>query len=731
MTISIWRYSHLTLAVSSFLFLALASLTGIVLSFEPITEKIRPFRSEHFDKVTVSEMLPVLKSKYPGITEVSIDANKFVMLSGTDEKGEKLSVYVDPLTGRIMGVPGEKNELFEWVTALHRSLFLHETGRFVVGLTAFLLILMTVSGTILIIQRQRGLSRFFSRIQKDTFAQYYHVVTGRLALIPILIIALSGTYLSMERFGLLDTTVQSQEIDFDALRTGPAERPADFAVFKKIKISQVKSVEFPFSEDAEDFYTLKLDDREMAVNQITGDIIAETIYPVTLIISNLSLNLHTGKASAIWAVILALTSCNILFFIYSGFAMTLKRRSSRIKNKYTSDECEFIILVGSENGSTFYFANAIQEQLIRAGKAAYLTQLNDYETFKSARHIIVMTATYGLGESPTNAAAFHAKLLKYPQNGQVDFSVVGFGSHAYPDFCQFAFEVNNILAKQTWAAPLLEIYTVNDKSPDEFGTWAAAWSQKAGVPVTVSAGLLKPRKQRSQPLLVTRAAGPVPAGDAFLMRFRLKRKQKFNSGDLLAIYPAGDHRERLYSIGKIGNEIQLSVKLHANGLGSSYLALLKEGDLIQAGIVSNPHFHLPERAKSVLMVSNGTGIAPFLGMIDQLNSRTKVYLYCGFRGEASYAMYRAAMMESGANEKLSGLQIAYSREGQKEYVRDKLAKDRSHIADLLANQGVIMLCGSLSMQNNVCALLEDICQKDLNKSLSYYQSRGQVLMDCY
>ena len=166
MTISIWRYSHLALAVSSFLFLALASLTGIVLSFEPITEKIRPFRSEHFDKVTVSEMLPVLKSKYPGITEVSIDANKFVMLSGTDEKGEKLSVYVDPLTGRIMGIPGEKNELFEWVTALHRSLFLHETGRFVVGLTAFLLILMTVSGTILIIQRQRGLSRFFPEYKK-------------------------------------------------------------------------------------------------------------------------------------------------------------------------------------------------------------------------------------------------------------------------------------------------------------------------------------------------------------------------------------------------------------------------------------------------------------------------------------------------------------------------------------------------------------------------------------
>ena len=58
MTISIWRYSHLALAVSSFLFLALASVTGIILSFQPISEKIQPYRSENFDQATVSQMLP-------------------------------------------------------------------------------------------------------------------------------------------------------------------------------------------------------------------------------------------------------------------------------------------------------------------------------------------------------------------------------------------------------------------------------------------------------------------------------------------------------------------------------------------------------------------------------------------------------------------------------------------------------------------------------------------------
>ena len=731
MTISIWRYSHLALAVSSFLFLALASVTGIILSFQPISEKIQPYRSENFDQATVSQMLPVLRSRYPEITEISVNANDFILVNGSDDKGEKLSVYVDPLTGKTLGVPGEKSEFFEWVTGLHRSLFLHEAGRFVVGLTAFLLLLITISGTILIIQRQRGLRRFFTKIQRDNFAQYYHIVTGRLSLIPILILALSGTYLSMERFEIFNTAFKSKEINFDSLRSEPASKMADFAIFKKIPLSQVQSIEFPFSEDVEDFYTLKLKDRELAVNQITGDVIAETPYPFPLIISKLSLNLHTGRASGIWAAVLCLAAANILFFIYSGFAMTLKRRSNRIKNKFKPDQSEFIILVGSENGSTFYFASAIQQQLIASGKSTYLAQLNDYTYYPAAKHIIVMTATYGLGDAPTNAAAFQARLAKYPQNRPVDFSVLGFGSHAYPDFCKFAFEVNNLLAQQPWATPLLEIYTVNDKSPEEFNQWAADWSQHAKVPITVSAGLLKPRQQRKQPMLVMNATQVHSAGDAFLIRFRPKRRQKFSSGDLLAVYPAADHRERLYSIGKIGKEIQLSVKLHANGLGSTYLSKLKTGDLIQACLIPNTHFHLPANVPSVLMISNGTGIAPFLGMIDQLSVKTSAHLYCGFQGESSFALYKEALEESKASNKLSGLHIAYSREGRKEYVKDMLERDRPLIADVLACKGVIMLCGSLSMQNNVSALLEEVCQNQLGQSLSYYQSRSQVLMDCY
>ncbi|HRB72979.1 MAG TPA: PepSY-associated TM helix domain-containing protein, partial [Flavobacterium sp.] len=402
MTISLWRYNHLALAVSSFLFIALASVTGIVLAFEPVLQKTQPYHAADFNQITVAELLPVLKKEYDEITDVTIDANQFVIAKVIDADGKDVTVYIDPKTGKSLGAVPKENEFFRWVTTLHRSLFLHETGRVFIGITAFLLFLIASTGTVLVIQRQRGLKRFFSRIVKENFAQYYHVLLGRLALIPILIITITGTYLSLVRFELLGPEKKiTHNIDFDGIRSEPAQKLSDFKVFQHLLLSEVQSIEFPFSEDVEDYYTFKLKDRELVVNQITGDILSEIPYSQTTLLSNLSLTLHTGRSSAVWAIVLAIAAANILFFIYSGFAITLKRRGHRVRNKFKSDESRFVILVGSENGSTFRFANAVHEQLLKQGEKSFIAELNAYTVFPKAEYLILLTATYGLGDAPT------------------------------------------------------------------------------------------------------------------------------------------------------------------------------------------------------------------------------------------------------------------------------------------------------------------------------------------
>src|SRR6516225_2996955 len=128
MTISFWRYSHLALAVSSFLFITLASVTGIILAFQPITEKTQPYKVDGFNTITLAEAMPGINRSFTEVTDVTVDANDFVIVKGTDTSGKNTTAYVDPHSGKILGTPPKKNEFFQWVTSLHRSLFLHDVG---------------------------------------------------------------------------------------------------------------------------------------------------------------------------------------------------------------------------------------------------------------------------------------------------------------------------------------------------------------------------------------------------------------------------------------------------------------------------------------------------------------------------------------------------------------------------------------------------------------------------
>src|SRR5690606_16282844 len=117
-------------------------------------------------------------------------------------------------------------------------------------------------------------------------------------------------------------------------------------------------------------------------------------------------DLHSGRTNSIWAIILGIASLNILLFIYTGFVITLKRCRTKIRNKYSSQNAEIVILVGSENGSTISFANKIHQQLLAKGHRSFLTMMNQYVSFPKVRNIFILTSTYGLGDAPSNADKF-------------------------------------------------------------------------------------------------------------------------------------------------------------------------------------------------------------------------------------------------------------------------------------------------------------------------------------
>jgi sulfite reductase (NADPH) flavoprotein alpha-component len=731
MTLSIWRYAHLALALISSLFLVMASVTGAILAIDAIQERTLPYRVDNLGKITLAQALPALKKQFTEISEINVDHNGFVALKGFDNEGNEIDAYVDPLTGKNLGKPIEKSAFVQWITSLHRSLFLKETGRLVIGVVSFLLLLIAISGLALIIQRQRSIKRFFTKVVKEYFAQYYHVITGRLMLIPVLMIALTGTYLSMSRFQLFPNEVAEHQAIVPPNEATETRNIAGFTLFKNTKLADVKKIEFPFAEDPEEYYRLTLGDRKLMIDQFTGDVLSEVKFPTTLVLENLSLDLHTGRTNVIWAIILGVASLNILFFIYSGFAITLKRSSTKIKNKHTAKTAEFILLVGSENGSTLRFANAIHEQLNAQGKTSYLCQLNQYQVFPQAKQLLIFTATYGLGDAPSNANRAIQLIEKHQQTRKIGISVVGFGSHAYPDFCLFAKQVHEKLKLQSWATATTAIFTVDDKSPVAFVRWVKAWSASTDITLATTPALYAKKPKGLQKMMVLDRTEISADEHTFSLTISAPTRGRFTSGDLLAIYPANDSRERLYSIAKCHGNIQLIVKLHPDGLGSGYLNKLKVGDVFKARLVTNASFHLPKR-KAVVMIANGTGIAPFLGMIAQSTKNADNHLYAGFRNETDIVkQHQQFLVQQLQHHRLKGYQIAFSREKNNCYVMDLIRNDANKLSQLLKDGAVVMICGSLLMQQDVEKVLNSICEELNGNSLSYYKQNGQLLSDCY
>ncbi|MDG1730955.1 MAG: PepSY domain-containing protein [Polaribacter sp.] len=722
MTVSIWRCSHLTLAISSFIFILITSITGIILAFEPISNQLKPY-AINTDTITVSETIASLKKEYEEVITLEIDQNNFVTASVITKNGKSETFYINPSTGKKIIDVIPKAPIYKWTTNLHRSLFLKSKGRFLVGFFSFLLFLIAVSGSILILKRQGGIIRFFKKVVNEDFKQYYHVIFGRLTLIPIIIITLTGVYLSLEKFSILPDNKIKHNFDFTSISSDKKILIEEFSIFKNIKLNEVKSIEFPFSDDIEDYFFLKLHSKELIIHQYSGEIISDKNLSWFSILSDWSLFLHTGRGTIIWSVILLLSCIAILFFIYSGFAMTLERirKSSLPKNKFNKNKADIIILVGSESGSTFGFANSLFKSLITANQKVFIDHLNNYTSYKNATHLLILTSTYGNGEAPINANIFLKLIKKTSHKNNLFYSIIGFGSLAYADFCQFAIDIDNKLKEQENFTPYLPICKINNQSFSDFKNWGNQWSKKLNIELQLKEQLVKSKKQQTFTVI---DKTKLNNDNSFLIRLKPTKKLRFSSGDLLSITPKEDNIERLYSIGKIENDILLSIKKHEFGVCSNLLLNLNKENILSARIQKNKEFHFLKKQKNTILIANGTGIAPFLGMLD---SPIITHLFWGGRTKGSLKMYSPFLYALPKNN----LHIAFSQEGNKKYVQDLILEKGKLITSTLKNNGTIMICGSIAMMNGVLKVIEKISLEKLDSPLSKFKKNNQIKTDCY
>ena len=399
------------------------------------------------------------------------------------------------------------------------------------------------------------------------------------------------------------------------------------------------------------------------------------------------------------------------------------------KKNWGKDDAEFIVLFGSQSGSTENMAHAFFKSLVKEGKRAFIDELDNYCGYKSATHLIVFTSTYGAGDAPSNASEFEDVFNEITPLKSLKFAVVAFGSTSFQDFCQFGVDVDAWLDSSAYFERLIPLVKVNNQSENDFQVWSELWNRAMDNEMKLDFRSEDDKPCETDEFTII-SNQEIVSDKTHLITLSPSHIMQFQSGDLLNVFASFEEHPRQYSIAKIGDNILLSVKKHENGFCSNYLSDLSEGSTINATIEFNNAFHLNKNAPLIWMIGNGTGIAPFLGMIDE-NSNTHLRLIWGGRYESSFDLYRPFVERAIDKGVMNEYELALSRIGKQQYVQDILAEKQIEVSNALESGGIFMICGSFDMERSVLEVLDKIAKSELNKPLKYFQKKGQILTDCY
>lgn len=195
---------HLYLGLTAGLFLVLSGLTGSAIVFR---EEIEAFahrelmETEVRDKrVSLQTVLDAVKHAYPQDKLLSVrlprTPRQTYLLKMNDAHG--LLVFADPYSGEVLGGHRQEETFIGWVALVHTELLIGERGKTILGVSALLLICMSITGIILWWPLNGKISRGFRIAWSAPWKKLIfniHRAVGIYASLFLLIVAVTGTSL--------------------------------------------------------------------------------------------------------------------------------------------------------------------------------------------------------------------------------------------------------------------------------------------------------------------------------------------------------------------------------------------------------------------------------------------------------------------------------------------------------------------------------------------------------
>jgi sulfite reductase (NADPH) flavoprotein alpha-component len=713
------RRIHRLLGLSGVVLLMVLTVSGAVLSVMPAWDRADTVAPPAADGISVADLAGRAAGAYPGVEQLKrLPSGKviaFYLLNGGPaaavvdlSSGKPVSDYAPPAFER-------------WMTDLHRSLFLGDGGRLAAGAGALAMLAMTLSGLQMTARRMGGWRHVFGRA-RDNGVQRLHADLGRLAAFGLLLSTLTALYLSLTTFELISDGM-SQGPAFPAVTTaGPALAAEQMAALRGIDLTQFRELTFPSPANPNDLFHLITAAGEGFIDPATGKMLAWQDHTVARQIYEFIYMLHTGQGLWWLGLLLGLSAACVPVLAVSGCTVWWSRRRARapIAGNVPAKDADTVILVGSEGGSTWGFARTLHAALRVNGHKVHVAPMGSVaRSYPAAQRMFLLTATYGSGAAPATAGVFLRRLDEIAEPPSCPIAVVGFGDRQFPQFCQFAFDIEAALARKGWPS-LMPLATIDRQSAQEFARWGEVLSAVMGEELVLEH---VPERPHTHTLtLVERVDyGTEVQAPTCVLRFALPKSSafarltgrgwpRFAAGDLLAVLPPDSVVPRYYSLSSSTGDgfIEICVRKHPSGLCSGLLHGLQPGDSVTAFVKPNPAFRPARGRKPVVLIAAGTGIGPLAGFIRANGGRRSMHLYFGGRDPASDFLYGREIAGWLDDRRLTRLSTAFSRISGGGYVQDRLRRDADRLRALVASGAQIMVCGGRDMAAGVMQAMAEV-----------------------
>ena len=737
------RLFHSLPGLISALLVMLLGFTGALLSLDPALDRLGTSVPAN---MSVAELAGMVARHYPGVEQIQRTPSGSLIVYYSTDSGAS-AVRVDPATGKAIA-PYAPSALSRWLKQLHRSLLLDTPGRVASGITALAMLVLCISGSVLLVKRVGGWRQVIGPLHGSS-SQRRHAKVGRVAVAGLLLAALTGTYMSGATFGLISDGMQD-EPDFPATTSGGPPGPASrLPALMAADLAHLRELVYPIPGDRSAVYTLRTVQGDAYVDQSSGALLSYRAHSGVREVYELVYQLHTGEG--LWWLGLMLGLCALCapWLALSGATVWWQRQRAkpRFAGNSAAQAAQTVILVGSENNSTWGFARVLHDALRKAGQKVHTAPMNQLASrYSAASKLFLLTATYGDGGAPASASQFLALLERAPANPAVHFAVLGFGDRQFPKFCQFAKDVDAAMLTHGWQR-MLELATIDRQSSQEFARWGDVVGQRLGLELNLEHAPAHPRtfslrlrerivygQQEQEPTAVLRFdSGPAraPAG-LFERLLRRDRLPHFEAGDLAGVIAPGSPMPRFYSLASGARDgiLEICVRKQPGGVCSTYLHGLRPGDWIEAFIEPNPQFRPASGKAPVILIGAGTGIGPLAGFIRNNSGKHPMYLYWGGRDPESDFLYEPELRDYLADRRLTQLHTAFSRVKNGMRVQNRLIDDADNMRKLIANGGQVLVCGSSAMAASVRLALDAILAP-LNMNVQTLQAGGRYREDVF